>query len=246
MPIMKIGFFDSGVGGLTIMNSVRDTMPHYDYIFYGDTKHLPYGNRPESEIYTLTRNGVEYLFREGALVVIIACNTASAETLRKLQDTYLMKKYPQRKILGVIIPTIEEVIEQRKKKVLLIGTTRTVNSRKYELEMEKCMIRPISLTGIATPELVPLIEHNNISDAVHFLEPILMRHIESGGDSLILGCTHYVLIKEPLRRVYGKDLTVLSQDEIIPDKLQKYLFIHNEIESKLSRGGSKKLYLTGT
>ena len=108
---MKIGFFDSGLGGLTILKAVTQALPSYDYEYFGDTAHVPYGNKSEEEIYELTKAGVEHLFEQECALVIIACNTASAETLRKLQDTFLKEEYPDRNILGVIIPMVEEVLE---------------------------------------------------------------------------------------------------------------------------------------
>jgi glutamate racemase len=108
---MKIGFFDSGLGGLTILKAVVKELPQYDYVYYGDTLHLPYGDKTEEEIFTLTKTGIEYLFEKGCVLVIVACNTASAETLRKLQDSWLLETYPDRKVLGVIVPTLERVLE---------------------------------------------------------------------------------------------------------------------------------------
>ena len=242
---MKIGFFDSGLGGLTIMESVRRQMPQYDYLFYGDTKNLPYGDKSEKEIYELTKAGVEYLFSNEASIAVIACNTASAETLRRLQDTYLIQKHPDKRILGVIVPTIEEVIEQKLKNVLLIGTNRTVDSQKYEKELQKCVIKGIEFHGLATPELVPLIEEGKIDEAVDHVVGMLDQHIDSGGDAVVLGCTHYSILKEPLRELYGDVFDVVSQDEIIPLKLQKYLHMHPEYETKLSKASTYTIHLTG-
>jgi glutamate racemase len=231
---MRIGFFDSGLGGLTIMRAVETYLPQYQYLYFGDTKNLPYGDKTEKEIYELTKRGVESLFSKDALLVIVACNTASAETLRRLQNTFLFNKYPERKILGVIIPTVEEVIERRKNSVLLIGTRRTVESNKYEKELSKQTLHNIALPSIATPELVPLIEENKIDEAMELLTPIIERHIADGGDGLILGCTHYTVLKEHIRSEYP-NLELFTQDEIIPDKLKKYLLMHPEIESLLNK-----------
>jgi glutamate racemase len=240
---MRIGFFDSGIGGLAIMKSVRAELPQYDYLFMSDTNNLPYGDKTESEVYTYTKAAVRRLFEEGALIVILACNTASAQTLRKLQDTFLLQEYPERKILGVIIPTIEEFIDRRRKNVLLIGTKRTIDSRKYELELQKVMIKSINFSSMATPQLVPLIEEDKINDAIESIRSHIDNHIGNGGDSLILGCTHYVLLKDRIRALYGDHLLVISQDEIIPDKLKKYLHVHHDLEAKLSLGGGEEILL---
>ena len=134
---MKIGFFDSGLGGLTIMSAVIKKLPQYDYEFYGDTANLPYGDKSEEEIFNLTKRGIDNLFKKNCLLIIVACNTASAETLRELQNNYLIKNYPERKILGVIIPTIETLKEEEIQHAILIGTNRTINSKKYDLELIK-------------------------------------------------------------------------------------------------------------
>lgn len=238
---MRIGFFDSGLGGLTILEAVRERLPAYDYLYYGDTANLPYGDKTEEEIYTLTKNAVSYLFDHGALLVVVACNTASAETLRRLQDTLLVGPYAGRKLLGVIIPTIEELVERGVKKALLIGTSRTVGSHKYERELEK-ISAGVELISIATPELVPAIESNDMGTAHQVLKRIL-EGITGEVGTIVLGCTHYTVLKDHLRKTYG--LEVLSQDEIIPEKLETYLEHHGEIESRLSRGGTLEVVTSG-
>jgi glutamate racemase len=240
---MKIGVFDSGLGGLTILRAVRSALPEYEYLFYGDTLHVPYGDRGEEEIYTLTKAAVTELFERGCVLVVIACNTASAETLRRLQDTFLPEAYPDRRILGVVIPTIEELIQSGTRHALLIATTRTVDSRKYDIELQKRNITHLTLTSHAMPELVPLIEAGNFNDAA----AAAVRTIEGEGgiDTVILGCTHYVTLKDALRsRFKDSGIAVISQDEVIPRKLTQYLMNHPEIESRLGRGGEMEVVLT--
>jgi glutamate racemase len=238
---MKLGIFDSGVGGLSILHSIRELLPQYDYLYFGDTANVPYGDKTEEEIYVLTKTAVIHLFDCGALLVIIACNTASAETLRKLQDTILVGPYAERKILGVIIPTIEALVESEARTVLLIGTRRTISSHKYEHELKKISSK-ISLTSIPIPKLVPYIESGNIEGACTTLEIAL--HGRTGDiDTLVLGCTHYTALKDRVRQIY--DMKVISQDEIIPEKLQHYLDKHAEIESMLSRNKSILIELSG-
>lgn len=240
---MKIGFFDSGLGGLTILKAVAKELPDYDYEFYGDTANLPYGNKPEAEIFHLTKSGIEHLFDRGCIMVIVACNTASAETLRKLQDGFLNTEHPDKKILGVIIPTVEEVAKESLKKVLLIATKRTVDSGKYDIELAK-LAKDTELVSVATPALVPLIELGNIDDALAEAEAVLRR---AGEDvrGLILGCTHYTLLREKLAKTeLGQKIKIFSQDEIIPRKLRLYLDNHLEIKEQLSTGGSRNIFLT--
>lgn len=240
---MKIGFFDSGLGGLTVMKAVALSMSRYDYEFFGDTVNLPYGDKTEEEIYELTKYGVEALFLKDCSLVVIACNTASAQTLRKLQDTFLAEEYPERKILGVIIPMVEEVVACHAKHVLLIGTKRTIDSGKYEREFAKFAQYP-EVLAIATPTLVPLIEEGRIDEAVLEVVPMVSELIEKGGDSLILGCTHYTLLKRGIEEHFGQKVTIFSQAEIIPKKLFAYLEAHPEIKNELSEGGTRNIYLS--
>ena len=236
---MKIGFFDSGLGGLTILRVVTKELPQYDYVYYGDTKHLPYGDKTEAEIYELTTNGVRYLFEVGCVLVIIACNTASAETARRLQNEFLPAHYPDRKILGIIVPTIETLVFEKPTKVLLIATKRTVESNKYQTELDLKGNGNVALSQLATPELVPLIENNLLDDAA--TEAI--KKIERETEVVVLGCTHYTEIKEPLRRHF-KEKQIISQDEVIPKKLKTYLDNHAEIVEQLTTMGSRSIYLT--
>ena len=240
---MKIGFFDSGLGGLVVMNAVRTLLPQYDYVFYGDTANLPYGDKTEEEIYELTRDGVEQLFEQDCVLVIIACNTASAETLRCLQDTWLKTEYPDRKLLGVIVPMAEEVVDCHAKRAVLIATNRTVSSGKYERVFETLNHAP-SLFSIPTPGLVPLIERGEIDEAFYIVEEIVAEALTAGADSLILGCTHYALLLPLLHERYGNELMIFSPDQVIPKKVFKYLERHPEIEETLTRGGSVQLQLS--
>jgi len=239
---MKIGFFDSGLGGFMIMKAVIGRLPQYDYEFYGDTENLPYGDKNEDEIYELTKKGVESLFFKDCLLVIVACNTASAETLRKLQQEFLPENFPDRRILGVIIPTIETLIENKTTKSLLIGTNRTINSKKYQKELEKTK-EDLEIEGIATPDLVPKIENREYQEAVQAVCDLIEKR--GGKDEvLILGCTHYSVIKDELRKKLPDNIQVLSQDEIIPQKLELYLKNHPEIEERLTKDQTRNVYLT--
>lgn len=239
---MKIGFFDSGLGGLTILKAVAQAIPHYDYEFYGDTANVPYGDKSEAEIFALTKAGVEHLLARDCALVIVACNTASAETLRQLQDTILIGEYAARRLLGVIIPTVEAVQTAHVTAVALIGTKRTIDSRKYEAEFAKSG-QLQTFTSVATPTLVPLIEAGRLAEAegevITLTEPLFAQ----GAQAIILGCTHYTLLKDALRIQYPTAL-IFSQDEIIPEKLTDYLARHPEIETKLRREGKRNIYLT--
>lgn len=242
---MKIGLFDSGLGGLLILKAVARHLPQYDYEYYGDTANLPYGDKTEEVIYELTKAGVEHLFSRDCVLVILACNTASAETLRRLQDEWLPTAYPDRRILGVIIPVIEAVEASGVAKALLIATTRTVSSGKYHLELGKRQAIAVKIEAVATPELVPLIEAGETERAFEMVKAMVDVRKQGGGlEAIILGCTHYTLLASKLQAHYGDTLTVFSQTDVIPPKLEEYLEKHKEIAERLGQGGSRNVYLT--
>jgi len=242
----KIGVFDSGLGGLYIARAIRNAMPQYDYAYLGDTLNVPYGGRSMEAIYALSEGAIRYLFEEQECdLVIIGCNTASVTALRKLQTEFLPQNYPDRRILGVIVPTLESATELGATQIGLIATEYTVNSKIYDEEIVKITPRA-QIYGQPTPLLVPLIENNGekYMDAVlgDYLEPL----IEQGLDSLILGCTHYISIKDKVREQTNHRVRVLSQDEIIPPKLKDYLARHPEIEARLTQNGTFECFATDT
>lgn len=244
---MKIGFFDSGLGGKLVMDATRTALPQYDYAFYGDVAHVPYGDRSEDEIYTLTKTGVEYLFeKENCALVVLACNTASVETLRRLQDEFLPDSYPDRKILGVVIPTLETVLETDCRRVLLIATSRTVSSGKYHLELGKRNELQLKIESISMPTLVPLIEAGDVDAALSQVVELIAQRKAQGVnyDGLILGCTHYSLLADLLRNELGSAVTVFAQTEIIPEKISTYLELHQEIKTSLSTKGTVVTHTT--
>jgi len=239
---MKIGFFDSGLGGLILLTATTRLLPQYDYYYYGDTANLPYGDKSEEVIYQLSKLAMQHLFEAGCLIVIIACNTASSETLRRLQDEYLPEVYPDRRILGVIIPTIEALHDSGCKNALLLATKRTVESQKYQREVVQKNLTNMSIESMAAPTFVPLIEAGNIDGATE--EAIAMVTTWVGkGDAVILGCTHYTLLKDALRAEFPS-LLFISQDELIPEKIAVYLQNHPELTSRLTTKGERTIHLT--
>lgn len=239
---MKIGIFDSGLGGLIISKAIKRAMSQYDYIYLGDTKRVPYGNRSHDAVYEFTREGIDYLFhKENCAIVIVACNTASARALRKIQQEYLPKNFPNRKVLGVLIPTAEECAKY--KKVGILGTAGTVASNTFPREIKKLSKRTIVFQNPA-PMLVALAEEGEKVLAKPFLEKYLKPLITKKPEAIALGCTHYPYFKKEIRKIAGKKIKVLSQDEIIPKKLKDYFARHPEIEQKLSKGKSAKILVT--
>ncbi|MDD5606226.1 MAG: glutamate racemase [Patescibacteria group bacterium] len=240
---MKIGVFDSGLGGLLLLRAMVKKLPAYDYVYLGDTKRVPYGNRSQDTIYEFLEEAVEYLFKQNCQLIIVACNTASAQALRKIQKNYLPKHYPDRRVLGVIIPTAEAAVASGAKNTGVLATAGTVNSGAFVRELKK-LDKKIQVWQEAAPLLVPLVEQGELKWAEPivkgYLKPLLKHKI----DSLILGCTHYPRLKSMIRKLVGKGVKVISQDEVVPAKLADYLKRHPEIEKKLSKGRGRKLLVT--
>ncbi len=239
---MKIGIFDSGLGGLIIAKAIFKFLPKYDYVYFGDTKNLPYGEKSPKQIYEFTKAGVDFLFKQNCQIVILACNTASALALRRIQQDYLPKFYPNRRVLGVVIPTLEEA-NPKNKKIAVIGTTATINSHIYKKELVKINSQT-KIFEIPTPDLVPLIEQNSLQKAKKSLESYLKPFIKQGLNALILGCTHYPLLKEICKNVLGEKVKIISQDEIIPFKLQNYIKRHREISKVIGQNKSRDFFVS--
>jgi glutamate racemase len=240
--IMKIGIFDSGLGGLIITHAVASALPGYDYVYLGDTARVPYGNRSHAAVYEFTRQAVDYLAGQGCGLIIIACNTASAEALRRIQQEYLPGRHPQLTVLGVLIPAAETAAEAtRSGRVGVLATSGTVSSGAFDRELLK--IRPeLKVTSQAAPLLVPLVEY----DGLQWSEPILAAYLRplQNIDTLILGCTHYPFFKDSIRKRMGEGVTVISQDEFIPQKISAYLDRHSGLRDSLSTGGSCRFAVT--
>ena len=230
---MKIGIFDSGVGGLIMLRAIRKKLPAYDYLYLGDTKHVPYGNRSQKEIFNFTKQGVEYLFKKDCALIIIACNSASSRALRRLQREWLPKHYPARKILGVIIPTAEAALISRLRRVGVLATKATTASKSFVKELKK-LDKRVQIVQQSAPLLVPLIEAGKIQECKRVLPRYLKSLLQKKVQTIILGCTHYPIIKKLVRKLVPRMVTIISQDEIIPQKLAFYLKKHKEIEKVLS------------
>jgi glutamate racemase len=239
---MQIGIFDSGVGGLIIAKAIMKKLPEYSYVYLGDTKRVPYGNKSPKEVHQFLKEGIEYLLREkNCALVIVACNTASAEALRKIQQEYLPKHFPERRVLGVIIPAAEAV--RKAKRIGIIATTGTVNSKTYPAEIYKLNPKAEVYQEDA-PLLVPAIEHDKKKNIEMLLEKYLAPLLAKNIDTLILGCTHYPILKKEIKKLLPKKVRVISQDEIIPERVKWYLHKHPEIKKSLSKEGCKEILVT--
>ena len=250
----KIGVFDSGYGGLTILEKMRHALPQYDYIYLGDNARTPYGTRSFEVIYEYTWQCVRHLLlHEDAALVVVACNTASARALRNIQQLDLLKIWEQdgsdvRRVLGVIRPTVERVSAfTRSKHVGVLATPGTVASESYILELEK-QDPSLIVTQEACPMWVPLIENaEHTGDGADYfvkkyVDEILCRDPEI--DTLILGCTHYPLLRKKIEAVLPAGVHVLAQGDLVASALTDYLERHKALEEKLDKNGTCEFLTT--
>lgn len=244
---MTIGVFDSGLGGLSVLKSLVTVLPEYEYLYLGDNARTPYGGRSAERIYEFTKQGVQFLFDRGCALVILGCNSASADALRRLQQEWLPGAYPDRRILGVIIPAAETIAKKyADKKIGIIGTRATVQSGAYVREIEKSIGGPARIEQVACPLLVPLIEEGwEKTVPAKMIVKKYLRVLKSKQIAvLVLGCTHYAFIKDIITQVMGKNVSVLDPGLCAAWALKTYLTNHPEIESRLEKQDSIRIYST--
>lgn len=239
-----IGVFDSGYGGLTVLKELVKALPGYDFLYLGDNARTPYGTRSFDVVYEYTLQAVKYLFTQNCPLVIIACNTASAKALRNIQQLDLPKIAPDRRVLGVIRPSVEKVAEITKNgQVGVLGTVGTVVSESYPIELEKWSGgRVKSTVQEACPMWVPIVENNEIGTegADYFIKKNIQNILKKNSnlDTLVLGCTHYPLLLETIQKYVPQNINILVQGEIVAEKLVDYLKRHPQMETRLSKNGS--------
>ncbi len=244
----RIGVFDSGYGGLTILSEMRKLLPEYDFIYLGDNARAPYGSRSFELIQEFTLQAVKYLFLEQCPLVILACNTASAKALRQIQQTYLpFSNDPTRRVLGVIRPTVETINTITKtNKVGILATQGTVSSHSYQIELAK-LYPQLTVFEEACPMWVPLVEYGEAQSdgADYFIQKDLNRLLskEQDIDSIILGCTHYPILRDKIETFLPKHISVVSQGILVAQSLADYLERHPEMDERLSKEGQCR-YLT--
>lgn len=240
-----IGVFDSGFGGLTILKEFLKDLPEYNYIYLGDSAHAPYGNRSPEVIYDWTKNAVEYLFRHSCELVILACFSASANALRRLQQEWLPKHYPDRRILGVLIPLAEEANKiSPQGKIGILGTRATVTSGALAAELKKRRTN-LQITSEAAPLLVPLVEEGwlNRPETKRILRAYLRPLKQKKIDTLLLSCTHYPLLYKHISAIMGQQIKIINPGKIIARSLADYLKRHPEMKTRLSQNKLRH-YLT--
>lgn len=243
-----IGVFDSGYGGLTILDKIRELMPEYDYIYLGDSARCPYGPRSFEVVYEFTLQAVDKLFKLGCPLVILACNTASAKALRTIQQINLPVLDATRRVLGVIRPTAECIGEiTRSRHVGILATAGTIKSESYPLEIHK-LSPDIVVTGEACPMWVSLVENNEYQSdgADYFVRQHINRLLDKDPmiDTIILGCTHYPLLLNKIRQFTPSHIRIIAQGEYVAQSLRDYLNRHPEMDARCEKGGKCRFLTT--
>ncbi|HBJ76339.1 MAG TPA: glutamate racemase [Porphyromonadaceae bacterium] len=242
-PVSPIGIFDSGYGGLSVFREIKKLLPQSDYLYLGDNAHVPYGGRSFDMVYKFTWEAVQYLFQQNCMLVIVACNTASAKALRSIQQKNLPKMgNPLARVLGVIRPTAEKVGKiTRTKHIGILGTEGTIASESYTMEIKK-LFPEIKVVGHACPMWVPLVEcgEYDAEGADYYVKKDIEEIMEKDSqiDTLILACTHYPLLLSKIKKYTPQGVTIISQGEWVAKSLENYLYRHPEIEGLCSKGGT--------
>lgn len=257
-----IGIFDSGFGGLTILRALIAAMPQYSYVYLGDNAHAPYGNKSTKEIIELTRTGVDFLFSRGASIVILGCNTASAAALRELQQTWLPQNYPSRRLLGIVVPTIEQItgadwwhespittpISADVFTVGVLATPATVATNTYPTEVHK-RNQSVRVIQQACPDLVAAIEAQSSADELRRLvrqySDALVEQSAGNLHAVLLGCTHFELIAPIIALQLPSGMRIYHQPSIVAASLKYYLQQHSQFAAALDTQGQRQFFTTG-
>lgn len=242
-----IGFFDSGYGGLTVLEEVKKILPEYDYLYLGDNARAPYGTKSFDVVYDYTWQCVKELFNRGCELVILACNTASAKALRSIQQNELIH-YPGKRVLGVIRPSAENVGKLSKNnEIVVLATEGTVNSLSYVLEFQKHSPET-KVNQHACPFWVPLVENNEFSsdEGIQFIKKDVDKVLRDypNIDVIVLGCTHYPILMPVLKKLVPEHILIISQGEIVAHSLKQYLKRHTWLVKKLSTNKSSTFLTT--
>jgi len=248
-----IGIFDSGLGGLTILNALKKKLPDYHYVYLADSGRAPYGNKSKKIIYKYTRQAINFLFAKKCEIVILACNTASATSLRKIQRKYLPKYYPNKKVLGIVVPNIEVILKHlsktKNKKPNIIGimaTKATIKSRSYQKEFNKIKTNT-EVYSLSCPKLVPLIEKNksDSSDLYESLGKYLKIFKKRKVQAIILACSHFPILKEKMNKLLENKINIIDTSDDIAGKTKQYLEKHSDIKRKLIKDKKIEFYTSG-
>lgn len=242
---MNLGFFDSGVGGLTILEEVHKLMPAYDTVYLGDAARAPYGERTHDELVQFLKEGARWLFSRDCDLVIVACNSASASALREVQQTWL-PSFPGKRILGIIRPTVEALAAKNYQHILILSTEATARSAAYVHEFSK-LDPHIRVSSHACPRWAPMIEEGKAGTLEMKFEverEMLAAEAQFGqADAVLLACTHYPYVKTDVERCLDANIPVFNQGLIVAHSLKDYLVRHPDLEAGLATD-SRRLYAT--
>ena len=243
-----IGVFDSGYGGLTILKELKQQLPQYDYLYLGDNARAPYGTRSFDTVYQYTLEAVEWFFKQGCSLVILACNTASAKALRNIQQLDLPKMDPSKRVLGVIIPSSEVLGQYSTSHHLgILGTSGTVQSESYPIELAK-FAPDAQVFQQACPMWVPLIENGQQDGpgADYFVKLYIDQLFEQSPkiDTVLLACTHYPLMANKIQHFLPNGVKLVTQGDIVAKSLAIYLQNHPEIDQNCSKNGQLRFFTT--
>lgn len=200
---MKIGVFDSGIGGLTVLKRLIDKYPNNEYIYYGDTKNIPYGDKSTEELKVLASNIVEFLISKNVDMIVIACGTVSSNLSNYLKEKYNIK------IVDIISPVINYLNNSEYEKIGVIATNATINSKIFSKSLNK------DIKEVACPMFVPIIESNNLSELENAFNTYL--NDLNDRDIIVLGCTHYPLISNEINKYFDNNIKLLDMAECISD-----------------------------
>jgi glutamate racemase len=245
---MRIGFFDSGIGGVSVAQSAMSNLHRYDYLYFADDTHMPYGNKDKTVLYSLTTQALEKMFQNDCKLIVLACNSAST-ILPRIQQEWLPQYYPDRKVLGVIRPTVEHMGESDDiRKIYVLATPVTVKSESFDHELKKINI-PCSFHEIACPGLAEAIERSTDYTADPKILTLIEKYLQTIPTDVVVeiytGCTHYAFISPVIQRLRPRAI-VHNQGTIVATKLKEYLGRHPEIESYLSQNAGDKNYKINT
>ena len=231
-----IGVFDSGVGGLTVLNSIKSLLPNENIIYIGDNYHCPYGDKTPAQLFKYASGIVEYFIKQNVKLIVLACNTTSSTVLERLQMTY-----PEVMIIGVIDATVNDFINRKVANTLIIATVATIKSNKYP-ETIKQIDSKIETFSLATPKLVPLVESGKYKEGIYDVLHEYLDEYKERIQSIILGCAHYPILKEQIENVLPNIEYVSSSEAIsksVKDILSKKKLLN------LNKNNYIKIYTTG-
>lgn len=246
MERSPIGVFDSGFGGLTVLKEIEAALPENDFLYLGDNARTPYGNRSFDIVYAYTLEAVKWIFDRGCRLVVIACNTAAAKALRTIQQKDLPRIAPDRRILGILRPVTESIGRRTQSKHIgILATTGTVASNSYAIEINR-FFPAIKVVQEACPMWVPLVENNEGGGdgADYFVKQNIDRLLARDPliDTVVLGCTHYPLLREKIARYLPPGIEIVSQGKIVAESLAEYLKRHPEIAAQCGRNSQSEFY----